>query len=305
MKSFVKGNVVKLRLLGGLMPGAMALAIIGCNLEPITAISFYPAGGTYDAGQVVQVTLPQDAKNVYLTTDTLDPVPDSRCAYSGTDLVINRPTQVKVTYDVANVTYHADQLYVIENNATDHRYANRNLVSVWERFFVKGVLRNLDIPTDRNSTLSHQDKEGGSVSVQTTILHRNLTGTPTSGEQRYVFDFYEDNDTDTGYSTLVKKGEIFGYRDEHDGFYTTLPANGRRGGGSRIEFAGSYQGWADADFILDKSGQPVSGSYTVYCKEADCAPIPVTYALGTHNQLVEIEPTHDENTHSCLNAMPE
>lgn len=283
----------------------LVIFMTGCKTEPITTVSFYPAGGTYENGQIVDVELPANATNVYLTTDTLDPVANPLCAYAGENLTINRSTQIKLTYDVAGVTYHADQLYVIEGNTHDHGYANRNVISSWESFFVKGVLRRFDVPSDADSTLAIQDGDGGSVTLQTSIFDRTTLGTPTSGEQTYSFDFYEYTDPDTSETIMLQAGSIYGFKDEDGGFYTTLPRNGRSGGGSRLAFAGAYTGWADGDFIMDAEGRTTSGSYTVFCSDAKCAPIPITYALGTHNQLIEVEPTHDEFTHSCLSAMPE
>lgn len=284
---------------------AVSLALLtmtGCKTTEITAVSFAPGGGTYAEGLSVSITLPPKATNVYLTTDSLDPVPHAQCAYAGENLTLNRSALVKVGYDVAGVHYQVENLYVIENNVEDSGYTNRKLISTWERFFVEHVLRRINVPNETTSTLQLDDGEGGIVSVLTNIFDRTVFGAPEKADQTYSFDFFKMADEDTGETVVLKSGQIYGYRDDDEGFYTTL-RTGAGDTGSRLEFSGTYSGWADGDFKMNAQGQTTSGYYKVFCLDNGCAANPVIYALGTKNQLIEVDSFPDADTRTCRTAV--
>lgn len=276
-----------------------ALLLAGCKTEEITTTSYYPAVGTYNETQTVRVQVPPTASNVYLTTDSVTPVAQPRCAYSGENLTIDRTTLIKVAYDVAGKHYVSEGLYVLENNPVDSGYTNRSVVTTWERFFVTQVLRQFSVPNEDSSTLTLEDGEGGNVTLQTNILDRSILGAPEAGEQRYSFNKFKMTEEDSGLSVTINSGNIYGYRDEEDGFYTTLE-NEYTTYGSRLEFSGSYNGWADGDFKMDATGKTLSGGYyEIMCFDNGCANHPVTYRLGSRNQFIEVTHSQGANTRSC------
>lgn len=295
----ISAKMIKPKLLqySSLIIGALLLS--GCKTEEITTTTYYPAVGTYTETQTVRVQAPPKATNVYLTTDSVTPVAQARCAYAGENLTIDRTTLIKVAYDVAGKHYVSEGLYVLENNPVDNGYANRSVVTTWERLFVTEVLRQFNVPNEDSSTLTLDDGEGGNVTLQTNILDRSFLGAPVAGEQRYSFNKFKMSEEDTGLSVTLNSGNIYGYRDEEDGFYTTLE-NEYTTYGSRLEFSGSYNGWADGDFKMDATGKTLSGGYyEIMCFDNGCANHPVTYTLGSRNQFIEVTHSQGANTRSC------
>lgn len=287
------------------LSGAAVLAIAaastmsGCKQTDITYVSFSPGGGTYAAAQTVSVTLPPKATNVYLTTDSIDPIVDPQCAYAGDNLAINRSTLVKVAYDVAGQHYQVESLYVIENNPVENGYTNRKVMTTWERFFVEHVLRQFNVPNEDTSTLVLDDGAGGKVTLLTNILDRTTLGAPEKGEQTYTFERFKMTDVDnSAFSITINSGKIYGYRDEDEGSYTTK-TTGTRGSGERLEFSGTYNGWAEGDFLMNAAGETTSGYYKVSCLDNGCAANPVIYALGTKNQFLQVVSYPDAQTRSC------
>ena len=138
------------------------------------------------------------------------------------------------------------------------------------------------------------DGEGGNVTLVTNITH-SLLGIPKKGDQAYPFEFFEKYDAGTKEAIVIKSDTAFGYRDEKDEFYTTL-ASKTSGQSKSIEFAGTYNDLDEGDFIMNGAGETVSGYYQVFCEDNGCTPAPVTYALSTRNQLIEVDPTRDAST---------
>jgi hypothetical protein len=277
----------------------MSVALLSaCKKEEITTVSFLPAGGQYPQTQSVSVQLPPTATNVYLTTDTLDPVADARCAYAGEALTIDQSTLVKVMYDVAGKTYRAESLYVLENNPVDNGYTNRTVLATWERFFVNFVLRQFTVPSQDSSTIVLEDGEGGTATIQTNILDKTMLGAPEAGEQIYKFSDFKMVDQDTATTVMLHAGKIYGYRDEEDGYYSTLET-AFNNSGNRLVYSGTFNGWAEGDFKMDAMGKTVSGYYKILCFDTGCANSPVTYSLGTRNQFVEVVNTVGPNTRTC------
>ncbi len=274
-----------------LLFSVFVMVVTGCA---DTNVTFAPSSGTYTDEQIVQVKLPSTATNVYLTTDSLDPEPNNLCAYSGENLTIDRPTMVKITYDVNGKHYEANSLYIIESNITDHGYTNRKVISTWEHFFVKHITRQFNPSIEEDSTLSIEDGKGGSVTLDTSILERSQIGDfPEVARQYYSFNYFNKTDDDTGENVIVNSGIIHGYLDNDSGYYSSSLSKG----GSPLSFTGTYTGWADGDFTL-RSGVR-NGYYEVYCTDIGCATNPMYYALGSANQFIEIDPNPDANTRSC------
>jgi hypothetical protein len=259
--------------------GTLLLALAGCKTTVVedTTVTFMPESGRYQAAQTLTIKLPPTASNIYLTTDTLDPVANNACAYHGENLQLDRATLVKLRFDVQGKTYRHEKLYVIDENPADSHLTNRSVVEAWENFFVSQVYRQMPATGDQNAVHTLTDAEGGTVTRDTRILSRSIFfGIPTSGSQAYRFNFFEKTDADTGEVIMINSGAIYGYRNEDYGFFTTL-----RDGGERLKFSGTYNGWADGDFNLNADGQTTDGKYTVFCRDYGCAATPVIYALGT------------------------
>ena len=275
--------------------GTLALALTACKTVEDTTVVFLPEAGRFQAAQTLAITLPPTARNVYLTTDTLDPVPSESCAYGGENLDLDRATLVKLRFDVQGETYHHERLYVIDENPADSQLKNRTVIEAWENFFVSQVYRQLPPIGDEDATDTLTDDYGGTVTRQTRILDRSIFfDIPTAGSQTYTFNFFEKTDPDTGENINLNSGAIYGYLNEDGGYYSTV-----RSGGQRLKFAGTYNGWADGDFFLNAEGQTSDGHYTVFCRDYGCAATPVIYALGTEKQLLEVSPVPNENTRRC------
>lgn len=277
------------------LSSAVVVLVAGCKKPVETAVSFAPAEGIYADTQAVSVILPPLAKNVYLTTNTLAPQPNSHCQYNGETLTVDRPTVVKVNYEVEGQAYSVEAIYVVEQNYTDSQYTNRDVVFTWEKFFLDNVVRQFSPSTEEDSKLRLQDGKGGSVWLQTTIIERSvLFDMPERGSQHYAFDFFEKTDENIGKTVMLKSGAVYGYLGDGSGYYST-----KRNGGSRIHYSGTYSGWAEGDFTLNGNAQAVAGEYQVYCQDLGCAADPVYYALNSKHQLVEVSAARQENTWSC------
>lgn len=292
------------KLPGWLCMATLSLVITACK-TPVTEPEFKPAGGSYENAQTVSIVLPTDATNVYLTTDMADPAVSDLCTYAGETLLVDRPTLVKLRYDQGGETKTREQRYIIRDNISEHGYANRKIVEVWESFFVKNVLRVFSPPDNENSSLMIEDGKGGKATLQTNILSRTpFTKIPDSGEQLYGFAFFEQQDEDTGDLVRINRGAIYGYRNKNGGYYTTLPAapqfDSPAERAERLYFAGTYIGWAEGDFTMDAEGKTVAGYYEVQCQGAGCAETPVIYTMDQGlNRLIEIGPARHANTRSC------
>lgn len=274
---------------------SIALTATSCTVVEDTTVLFIPESGVYQSAQTLSITLPKTATNVYLTTDTLDPVPNPACSYNGEDLQLNRATRIKLRFDVQGKTYTHDKLYVIEENPQDSGFVNRTVIETWEHFFVTEVLNKFAPPGDEDIKVQRlEDGEGGSVTLTTRILDRSIFfDIPTAGDQTYDFNFFEKVLADTGEEVMIQDGAVYGYRNEDRGYYGT--AKGRR-----LKYAGTYNGWAEGNFDLNADGVRIGGQYDIYCTDIGCAPVPVTYALGSSGeQLIEVSPVPDANTRSC------
>lgn len=275
--------------------GALSITLSACKIEPDVSVSFTPDSGVFAASQTLAIRLPPNATNVYLTTDTRDPVPHPACAYAGENLTLDRATLVKLRFDVQGNTYRHERLYVIDENPQDNRFTNRSVLEAWENFFVKQVYRQMPAISDEDAIHTLTDEEGGTVTRTTRILDRSIFfDIPTAGSQTYTFNFFERTDADTGEIVMLNSGSIHGYLDEDGGYYST-----RRDAGKRLKYAGTYNGWADGDFTLDADGRTSGGHYTIHCQDAGCADTPVIYALGTAKQLIEVSPVPGPETRRC------
>jgi hypothetical protein len=279
--------------------GAIVTGISACQQGPSVETNTYFSlpGGVYPSAQTVSLTLPPLAENVYLTTDTRDPIASPLCAYSGEDITLERATTIKLRYTVQGIQYQQERQYLIEDGSYDSGFTNRAIISTWERFFVKKVYSQFNPPTDADSSLTIYDSEGGAAKLDTKILAYSVFGPPKRGEMTYSFSFFKGIDSEYNEEVMLNSGAIYGYQDSSGGYYTTLTKNGQR-----LNFSGTYTGWADGDFKMNSDGITVSGYYTVHCIDRGCADVPVTYAMGSRNQLIEISPVPDENTHSCIEA---
>lgn len=270
------------------------LAMTACGVESTTVV-FTPESGVYPQTQTLSISLPKTATNVYLTTDTLDPVPNPACHYAGEDLVLDRATRVKLRFDVQGKTYRHDKLYVIEENPQDSQLLNRTVIEAWELFFIHQVMNQFTASGEENSFETLEDGDGGTATLNTRILERSIFfDIPTAGSQTYSFNFFEKTNADTSEVVMIQDGAIYGYRDEDGGYYTTMSGEGRR-----LKYAGTYNGWADGDFSLNAEGVRSGGHYDIYCTDPGCAQVPVTYAVGSTNQLIEVSPVPNETTRSC------
>lgn len=273
---------------------AIGFTLASCGVEDTTVV-FTPESGNYAEAQTLSITLPKTAKNVYLTTDTVDPVPNPACSYSGEDLPLNRATIVKLRFDVQGKTYTHEKRYVIESNPQDSQLMNRTVIDVWENFFVNHVMNQFTGPSDEDSVQTLHDDDGGTVTLTTRILDRSFFfDIPTAGSQVYDFNFFEKTIPDTGEVVMIQDGNIYGYRNEDGGYFTTLSHGGRT-----LKYAGTYNGWAIGDFSMNSDGVRSGGYYQVYCTDIGCSPIPVTYAVSSDNHLIEISPVPDADTRSC------
>ena len=274
---------------------SFASMVLGCGGEPITEASFSHYDGRYPTAIQLHIELPDTAANAYLTTDGNDPIASASCAFAGQDITIDRSTQLKLTYDVSGETLEYDFLYLIEDVNVDNGFTNRNIIYTWERFFLNNVVRQFNPPTDKDSVLTLNDDQDGQVILKTKIPDTTIIGGfPKAASQHYVFENFERKDADTKKTVRVSSGGIYGYRDGDGGYYSTLQQ-----GGDRLKFAGSYNGWADGDFLINQDGLTHWGSYTIYCVDQGCADRPVIYALDSKAQFQEIDTTTHENSWTC------
>ena len=281
-----------------MLAGATAV-LMGCGGEVIdTSITFVPAAGVFSDIQSVSVQLPEQATNVYLSTNTLAPEANAACSYAGEALTIDRPTVVKITYDVEGETYTGEAIYVVEQNYTDSNFTNRDVIFSWEKFFLEDVVRQFspDFDLDR-STLQLSDGNGGNVWLHTNVIERSiLFDSPERGSQLYEFEFFEGTMEETNTTVMLEKGAVYGYLGDGSGFYTT-----QSNGGKRIEYAGTYRGWAEGDFTLNGNAEAVADEYLVQCYNVGCSQHPVYYVMDSRRQLVEVSAVAHDNTRSCIN----
>lgn len=276
----------------------------GC--KQTVAPTFSLQDGTYEQQQTLNVKFASDVTNVYLTTDGVDPVADPLCAYnSGDNIVIDHPERVKLRYDQGGKTQTVEHIYVIKDKLIDSGYTNRKIIDSWEKFFVNNVLHAFTPPDKESSLLTLNGDHGSSLVLETNILNITpFTKVPDKGEQSYRFRFFERTDADTGEVVRISRGAIYGYRDKNGGYYTTLPTRDSVNDGEpmseRLYFDGTYTGWADGKFNLDKEGITTDGYYVVSCTGQGCAPSPVMYKMiESNNLLIEVGPARTENTRSC------
>ncbi|MCG8534564.1 MAG: hypothetical protein MI808_05655 [Pseudomonadales bacterium] len=278
-----------------LLIGALGIAVSACEVVEDTSVTFTPAAGTYQEEQVLSIDLPPTATNVYLTTDTRDPIISNACSYGGEDLLLDRATTVKLRFDVQGKTYTHERTYLIEANPQNSNLTNRTIIETWENFFVKNVYNQIPSDFDNDFVKVINDEDGGSVTVTTRILDRSFFfDIPIEGEQIFDFNFFEKTDADTGEVVVINSGAVYGYRNEDGGYYST-----KRKAGKVIKFDGTYRGWAEGGFTLNADGETTGGSYKVFCTSPGCSDVPVVYALGSTRQFIEISPTHHENTRAC------
>ena len=251
-----------------------------------------------------------DTTNLYLTTDGVDPIADPLCAYGGETILLDRPTRVKLRYDQNGETRILEETFIIKRNLQDSGYTNRQIVEVWERFFVDNVLNVFDPPDNENSIFTLDEAHGGQLVVETNILSRTpFTKIPDAGEQSFRFRFFERTNPDTGKVVRINRGAIYGYRNRDGGYYTTYPTKASADGNpmaERLYFAGSYTGWADGSFRMNEEGVTIGGYYEVECVGQNCAPSPVAYhMIEGNNMLVEVGPARHANTRSCTQPLEE
>ncbi len=271
----------------------LAIASFGCS-SPLVELyaNFSLLEGVYPTTQTLQITLPPTATNVYLTTNSIDPVPNAACAYSGEDLTIDRPTIVKLIYNVGGDKFSYEKQYRVEENKVDNRFTNRNVIETWEYFFKKHVLSQFSPSETENSFLTAEDGEGGTATVLTQYSHHWLTNDITGGSQTYTFNFFEKTDAETGEVVMLRSGILSGSQGADGGYYMTDDQ-------APITFSGTYHGWAEGAFFTNAEGLTTDGYYKVYCTDAGCAPAPVVYYLNPSHGFIEIDQKRSEFTHSC------
>lgn len=274
----------------------IGFVLSACEIVEDTTVVFTPEAGVYAQVQVLEITLPPTASNVYLTTDTIDPESHPNCSYVGENITLDRATTVKLRFDVQGKTYNHERTYIIEENPQDSGLTNRTVIEAWEHFFVKQVLNKLPASNDEDSIRVLDDGDGGTVTINTRILDRSFFfDVPIEGSQTYSFNFFEKEDADTGELIMINSGAVYGYRNEYGGYYST-----ERREGQRIRFDGTYRGWADGDFWLDEEGNTSGGHYKVFCSTPGCAAVPVIYGLSSSNQFIEVSPVPNAYTRSCV-----
>lgn len=275
------------------------LSISGCKQPgptPPEVHSISPATGAYATAQTVDVFIPEDATDAYVTTDSREPIPAESCALATghTRITVTRPTAIKIRYNQHTQTITDAAYYFIEDQARDGGYFNRNVLLAWEALYVKDILHLFTVPNQDYSLLTHDDGQGGSVTLETNITERGgLWNDPEAGNQAYTFQSFHARDRE-GKPLLLQSGRIYGARTEARGYYNSEID------GAPIVFSGAYNGTAEGNFQMDGQGRTTSGYYRITCSDVGCAPGEVVYGLNrTATSYIEIDPTPDENTISC------
>ncbi|MCG8669805.1 MAG: hypothetical protein MI867_10370 [Pseudomonadales bacterium] len=279
--------------------GLSTIAVLtACVSEPKYPGSHYfsPNTGAYPTAQTVDLSIPNDATNIFVTTDSVEPWPSEYCVQNNGLLQINvdQPMAIKLRYDQYGQTITDVGYYFIEDSAIDNGYKNRDLLDTWETFFASHVLKLFNVPDQDYSLLTHSDGQGGTVSLETRITERGwIFGDPEEGNQTYRFDNYHYTDPQTGQSFVIESGTIYGFRGESRGFYNTELD------GEAIVFSGDINGWAEGNFKMDGE-RTTGGYYRVFCTDAGCANKEAVYGLNTTaKEFIEIAPVTNENTLSC------
>lgn len=268
----------------------LPVALSGCKTDT-KETTFEPAAGDYESAQTVKVTLPPRATKVYLTTDSVEPVANEACAYAGQDLIIDRHTIVKLRYEIDGQPYNYDLTYKVNEVRVDNGFTNRIVIDAWENFFVKQVLRQLELPEYADADALLEDGAGGTVNVAQRVYKTPITQIVDSGTQTYRFNYFEKSDSDTAEVIMIRSGEIYGSRNRNGGHYRTQVP---------LVFSGTYNGWAEGSFFMNQEGATTGGIYRVYCEDLGCAPNPVTYHLNANNGLIEVDQTRHANSISCI-----
>lgn len=299
MSIFRKQNCKPVKSLSTTTVLALSAFFVGCEQTPITEATFSPSPGLHEEPQVVTIELPSNATNVYVTTNLIDPTPAESCSYTpGDQININRPTRVKLRYDLGEETFTQEGDYIIQSTIGDAGYINRDVINSWEDFFSTHVMPLFNPSMDENSTLTAYDETGGKVTLKTEILERTpFTNVPSKGKQSYAFSAYKWTDPDTRKSFNIHYGTVEGYMAKDEGgYYGTvelLP------GDKNIVFSGTYNGYAAGYFYLDSDGITTFGEYLVYCSDPGCAEGDVVYRLDTNGDLIEFDSGVAEETWLC------
>ena len=300
MKILRNNSDVSAKALGYLTVSVVtAVALSACKTEPKYPGTHYfePSGGAYPTAQVVDIQIPSDATNVFITTDSIEPWPSEYCVQGTgkTSVNISQPTAIKIRYDQYGETITDEAYYFIEDSATDGGHLNRDLLNIWESFFASHVLNAFTVPDQDHSLLTRNDGQGGTMTLETNITDRGwIFDDPEEANQTYSFNNYHYTDRVTGVSFVIESGAVYGYRNESRGFFNSEP------NGSTIIYSGDINGWAEGSFIMNGDGQVTSGYYRIFCSDAECANNEVIYGLNTTaNEYIEVSPMRTEDTLSC------
>ena len=300
MKQLTTNNTSRVSGIKRVALGMAAVSLLAaCKTEPKYPGSHYfsPPTGAYPTSQTIDVNIPDDASNVFVTTDSIAPWPSEYCAQNTGLLQINanQPMSVKIRYDQYGRTITDTAYYFIEDAAESNIYTNRDLIDIWEDFFVAHVLTLFTVPDQDYSLLTHNDGQGGTITLETNITERGwIFDDPEEGNQTYRFTNYHYRDPKTGLEFVVKSGAIYGFRGESRGYYNTEIE------GETIVFSGDVNGWAEGNFKLDGDGNTTGGYYRIFCNDAGCANKEVAYGLNSAaSEFIEVAANPSSTTLSC------
>ena len=293
-------NKVQVKRIAQTMVMTSVIGLTACEqgfIQP-GSHSFSLNGGAYPTAQQINLQIPDNAKNVFVTTDSVEPWPSESCYQTAKSININvdQSMAIKIKYDQYGATFTDAQYYFIEDVSSDGGHLNRDLLDTWETFFVKAVLRRFDVPDQDFSRLTINDGQGGTVVLETRITERGwFTDAPEEANQTYYFDNFHYTDPDTGQSFVIESGKIYGYRNENRGFFNTELD------GEPIVVSGDVNGWAEGNFKMDGEGNTTSGYYRIFCSDDGCANRETVYGLNTGaNDFIEVAPVFNESTFSCF-----
>lgn len=273
--------------------------LTACVAEPKYPSNHYysPTTGTFPTAQTVSLSIPSDATNLFISTDTVDPWPSVNCVKKAGDMdfTFDRSTALKIRYELYGKQVTDARYYFIEDAPAEKPYRNRNLLDTWENFFASHVIPRFTIPDQDHSLLTAHDGQGGTVTLETNITERGwIWDDPEEGNQTYRFDNYHYTDPKTGESFVIESGAVYGFRGESRGFYNTETH------GETIVFSGDINGWAEGSFKMDGEGNTTSGYYRIFCSDDGCANQEAIYGLNSAtNGYIQVSDKITEDTVSC------
>lgn len=266
---------------------AVCLALSGCGAG--FDVTFSSGVQNYSRAQRVKVEVPENATNVYLTTNNKDPVPNAKCSFKPGIINVNRPTVVKLRFDLDGETYIQSGIYIIENMVKESRYGNRVAIDIFERFIRNHVNPSFGPSPTHDATEVISDGTDGTVTRITDINGLIFV----QGRQTFLFNDYKYFDPNNETYLIVKSGKIFGFRNSDGGYYNTDVD------GETINFFGTFNGYANGHFYLNEQNETTGGFYRVTCSDKWCAAGEAYYALGSFREFVEIYPEPEDNPRSC------